>query len=109
MHYDRWQEILETIKSSFAVEDSGVIQSDEHGGTTTEFIIFTGPLGRLKLEFSAHPAITDTKTKYKKRIGAEVVVEHTYSQTDTVNHLAVWRWDEGSDEWQIFKSDIFNH
>lgn len=107
MNIDRWQEILETIKTSFEVEDSGTFSSEERGGTETEFIVFNGPLGRLKLEFSTHPAILDTKITYKKRIGAEVHADHVYSSTDKVHHLEVWRWDVGSDEWIPFKSDIF--
>lgn len=107
MTKDRWQEILETVKISFEVEDSGTYTSEERGGTETEFITFNGPLGRLKLEFSTHPAIVDTRTTYKKRIGAEVQVDHVYSQTENVHHLEVWRWDSGSDEWIPFKNDIF--
>lgn len=107
MHRDRWQEILETVKSSFEVEETGKSTSEDLGGTETEFIVFSGPLGRLKLEFSTHPAILETNTKYKKRIGADVIVEHTYSPTETVNHLEIWRWDVGSEEWIPFKTDIF--
>lgn len=107
MNKDRWQEILDMVKTSFEVEDSGVTQSDERGGTETEFIVFSGPLGRIKLEFSTHPALLDTKTHYKKRIGAEVVVDNIYSETDTVHHLEIWRWNDANQEWEAFKTNIF--
>lgn len=107
MNIDRWQQILELVRSSFEVEESGIVDSDERGGTETEYIIFKGPLGKLKLEFSTHPALVDTKTKYTKRIGADITIENTYSETDTVSNLTVWRWDENQDDWIAFEAPMF--
>lgn len=107
MNIDRWQQIVEMVKSTFEVEESGTTDSDERGGTEIEYIIFTGPMGRLKLEFATHPALVDTKTKYTKRIGSDVVIEHTYSPTDTVSNLTVWKWNDDSDEWQAFDASLF--
>lgn len=107
MTQDRWQEILEMVKSTFSVEDSGSVTSEVHGGTTSEFIVFSGPLGRLKLEFITQPALVDTKTTYKKRIGADVLVEQVYSPTDIVHRLEVWKWNEDKEAWDAFQSDLF--
>lgn len=107
MNIDRWQQIVEMIKSTFEVEETGTTDSEERGGTETEYIIFTGPMGRLKLEFSTHPALVDTKTKYTKRIGSDIVIENRYSSTDTVSNLVVWKWDDDSDDWQAFEAPMF--
>ncbi len=107
MNIDRWQQIVEIVKSSFDVEESGITNSEERGGTDIEFIIFNGPLGRLKLEFATHPALMNTKTKYTKRIGADIVIENVYSPTDTVSNLVVWKWDDDSDDWKAFDASLF--
>ena len=108
MRLERWQEILEQIKTSFEVEDTGVIEDDSHGGTKTEYIVFNGPLGRLRLEFSTHPVLLDTKTKYHKRIGSETEIDYVYSDTETASSLAVFRWDDELNDWRDFDSKIFS-
>ncbi|HRH32664.1 MAG TPA: hypothetical protein PK720_00745 [bacterium] len=107
MNIDRWQQILQTVRSSFEVEDEGTETSDERGGTEIEFIVFNGPLGRLRLEFETHGALTGTKTFFKKRVGAEISVEQTYSPTEKVHHFSVWKWDEAMEEWNEFQSSMF--
>ncbi len=104
MRLEKWQEITEKIKKSFTVEDFGTIKDDAHGGTTTEFIVFNGPLGRLRLEFSTHPLLLDTKTKYSHRIGSETKVEYVYSPTETTSFLKVFRWDDILDDWREFEA-----
>lgn len=107
MNRERWQDIIETIENSFSVEEKGKYESEEHGGTETEFIIFNGPLGRLKLEFASRPVIMDTRTKYSNRIGSDVTVNHTYSETEKSHSLNVWKWDEATEDWMAFESNLF--
>lgn len=107
MTTDRWQQILEQIRSSFEVEDFGREENDELGGTEIEYIVFTSPAGRLRMEFATHPAIVDTKTHYKKRAAAEVIVEHEYSATEETHTLTVWRWNEAKDDWEEFDAKAF--
>lgn len=108
MRPERWQEIVEQIKSSFEVEDSGKFEEDSHGGTTVEFIEFNGPMGRLRLEFSTHPVLLDTKTKYHKRIGSETEINYVYSDTEKTSSLAVFRWDDALGDWREFDSKLFS-
>lgn len=44
----------------------------------------------------------NTKTKYTKRIGADIVIENVYSPTDTVSNLVVWKWDDDNDNSESF-------
>lgn len=108
MRLERWQEIVEQIKTAFEVEDSGVIEDDSHGGTTTEYIVFNGPMGRLRLEFSTHPVLLDTKTKYHKRIGSETEINYIYSPTEKSSSLAVFRWDDELNDWRDFDTKAFS-
>ena len=109
MTTDRWQEIVEQVRSTFEVEDSGVDRSDEHGGSTIEYIVFKGPVGKIKLEFLTHPVLLNTRTKYSNRIGSEVRVDNIYSETDMVSRLEVWRWDDANESWQPFDSTLFSN
>jgi len=107
MNLERWQEIVEQVKSSFEVEDAGVIEDDSHGGTKTEYIEFNGPLGHLRLEFSTHPVLLDTKTRYHKRIGSETEIDYIYSPTEKTSSLAVFRWDDELNDWREFDAKTF--
>ncbi len=108
MTIDRWKDIIDQIKANFTVEDSGEYEDEERGGTTTEYIEFTGPLGRMRLEFETHPVVLDTKTKYHKRIGSETQVEYVYSETEKTHTLSVFKYDDALDEWMPFKTSMFN-
>lgn len=108
MRPERWQEIIDQVRQNFSVEDEGEFSEEEHGGTTTHYIEFNGQLGRLRLEFSTHPAVLETKTKYHKRIGSETEVEYVYSPTDKVHSLAVFRWDEAEGDWIPFETKAFS-
>lgn len=108
MRLERWQDIVDQIKASFEVEDSGIIEDDEDGGTKTEYIEFNGPLGHLRLEFSTHPVILETKTKYHKRIGSETSVDYVYSPTEKSSNLLVFRWDDELNDWREFDTKAFS-
>lgn len=108
MQKDRWQDVVAQIKRDFPVEDSGIIEDDEQGGTVTEFIVFESPMGTIRLEFSTHPLILETKTKYHKRIGSETEIEYVFSPTEKSSKLEVFRWDEAADDWQPFKTQAFS-
>lgn len=108
MRPERWQEILDQVRQNFTVEDEGEETSDEQGGTVLQYIEFNGPLGRLRLEFTTHPALLDTKTTYHKRIGSETEVKYIYSPTDKVHSLGVYRWDENESDWIPFETKAFS-
>ncbi len=107
MNLERWQDIVETIESSFSVEEKGRFEDEDGSGGYIEYIVFSGPLGRLRLEFSTRPVILDTKTKYTKRIGSDIKVENIYSDTAKSHTLEVWKWDDAADDWIAFESKLF--
>lgn len=107
MTEDRWQQIVDHVRSSFEVEDFGREENDELGGTRIEYIIFTSPAGRLRLEFSSHPAILESKTIHKKSAASEIRVEHEYSAMEESHTFEVWRWNEREENWEPFRSAAF--
>lgn len=108
MHIDRWREVVDQIKSNFEVEENEKIK-DEENQETKETIIFSGPLGRLKLEFFTRPKVIDKKITYSNRIGSEASVEYIFDSTEKTYQLLVYRWSEADGEWVPFEgSGMFN-
>lgn len=95
----KWQEIVGKIKDNFKVEESGREHLEDDGGAEIEYLVFNGPLGRLKLEFISRPVILDKKTKYSKRIGATTVIDYIYSPDEKSHKLKVYKWDEALNDW----------
>ncbi|MEK7203177.1 MAG: hypothetical protein AAB653_02565 [Patescibacteria group bacterium] len=100
MTQEKWQDIINKIKDDFSVEDFGKSHSDEEGGVDVEYIIFQGPLGRIKLEYISKPVVLDKKTIYSSRIGSETKVNYIYSEDEKSFRLKVFKWDDAINDWQ---------
>ncbi|MFW5888666.1 MAG: hypothetical protein ACOCVY_03045 [Patescibacteria group bacterium] len=96
---EKWQQIIGEIKDNFEVEKNEKERIEEEGGVDIEYIIFKGPLGKMKLEFVTKPLIIDKKTNYSLRIGSESNVEYVYSDTEKTHQLYAFKWDEENNDW----------
>ena len=96
---EKWQNLLDDIKDKFEIEEKGKKHLDEQGGVDIEFIIFKGPLGRMKLEFITKPVVLDKKTIYSQRIGSGTNVEYVYSQDEKTHRLVAYKWDQSQKDW----------
>jgi hypothetical protein len=96
---EKWQNLIADIKDKFEVEEYNSQHLDEHGGTDIEFIIFKGPLGRIKLEFVTKPLVLEKKTFYSQRIGSGTKVEYVYSPDEKTHKLSAYKWDESQNDW----------
>jgi len=107
MTSEKWKNILGNIKDNFTVEEEGNEHLDEEGGIDIEYIIFIGPVGRMRLEFISKPVILDKKTIYSRRIGSETKVEYVYSETERTYKLMVYQQDEEGGEWVEMEGDVY--
>ena len=105
---EKWQELIGKIKDEFTVEETDKIHLDEEGGIEVEYIIFQGPLGRMKLEFITRPVVLGKKTKYSNRLGAETIVDYIYSPDEKTNKLKAYKWDEAGNNWVEMEAKNFN-
>lgn len=105
---DKWIELIGKIKDNFTVEESNKLRLEEQGGIDIEYIIFQGPLGRMKLEFITKPLVLDKKTKYSNRLGAETVVEYIYSPDEKSHKLKAYKWDESLNDWLEMEAKKFD-
>lgn len=106
MTQEKWDNIIGNVKDNFKVEKDGSEHLDEYGGMDIEFIIFQGPLGRIKLEFITKPVVLDKKTNYSKRIGSETQVEYIYSKDEKSYKFIVYKWN--GDEWKEINGEMFD-
>jgi hypothetical protein len=107
MSPEKWQQLVGKIKDNFAVEENEKLHLDEAGGTEVEYIIFKGPLGRMRLEFITKPLVIDKKTKYSNRLAAETVVEYVYSPNEKNYRLKAYKWDEAVNDWSAMEAGKF--
>lgn len=105
---EKWENLIDDIKDKFDVEDHGKKHLDEQGGTDIEFIIFKGPLGRMKLEFIIKPVVLDKKVTYSRRIGSETTVDYVYSEDEKTHRLVAYKWDEIDKDWVEINTDSFS-
>ncbi|OGF24297.1 hypothetical protein A3H66_02070 [Candidatus Falkowbacteria bacterium RIFCSPLOWO2_02_FULL_45_21] len=108
MTSEKWQQIVGNIKDNYEVEECEKRYLEEQGGVEVEYIIFKGPLGRMKLEFITKPAVIDKKTKYSNRLGAETVVEYVYSPKEKSHKLKAYKWDEAINDWLEMEAKKFD-
>ncbi len=104
---EKWEKIKNNILDNFEVEDRGETHMEEEGGVDIEYIVFAGPLGRMRLEYITKPVVIDKKTTYSRRIGSETAVEYVYSPDEKATMLKVYKWDEGAEEWVEMEEKMF--
>ena len=104
---EKWQNLKGNIKDNFEIEDEGISHLDEEGGIDIEYVVFNGPVGRMRLEFISKPIILDKKTTYSRRIGSETKVDYVYSDNERSSLLQVYKWDENDGEWVEIDSANF--
>jgi hypothetical protein len=108
MQLEKWQRIIGDIKDNFEVEEHDTEHYEEEGGTDVEYVIFKGPLGRMRLEFISQPVILDKKTKFSNRVGSETVVEYVYSTDEMSYKLKAYKWDEAQNDWLEMEAKKFD-
>ncbi len=108
MTKEKWEKIRGNILDNFEVLDKGSEHLEDEGGVDIDFIVFSGPLGKIRLEFIVKPVILDKKTTYSKRIGSETKVDYVYSETEKSEQLIAYKWNEDRDDWDEMDSGMFD-
>lgn len=106
MTYERWQDIVNKVKTQFAVLGEGKEPLGDRPGER-EFVEFEGPTGKMKLELVRRPVVLDKKTIYSKRIGSGTTVEYVYDDKEQTLTFHAYRRQEAAGEWEEIKADTF--
>jgi hypothetical protein len=110
---DRWEEIKNSVKKQFSVEEEGVedLQAATGEGMvksgTAEFVVFESPLGRTKLQFQTKPKLEEKKYLYSHRQGDAAQVEYKFSEHEVVHQLKAYKYDDLEDDWEEIDSSKF--
>jgi len=107
MTEEKWKNILGHIKDNFKIEDEGNEYMEDEGGVDIDYVVFQGPLGKIRLEYVSKPVILDKKTTFSKRIGSETDVQYVYSQDKKSQKLNVYKWDEDGENWVEIDAENF--
>lgn len=99
MTQEKWENLIIYIKESFDVSEHETEETAD-GKVSLEYICFSGPMGKIKLEREVKPLVTGRKVLSSKRPGSAVLEELEYSDTEKVDKLRAYRWDENKDEWE---------
>lgn len=105
MNIEKWQDITNLIKDKFEIEDEGEEELEDILDGKIEFIIFSGPLGRMRLEYITKPVILDKKTIGSKRIGSDTAVQYIYSDTEVANIFKAYKWNADSEMWEEMEKE----
>ena len=104
---DKWVQIVDRAKDKFQIEIQDKSETTREDGSweRREWVIFTGPMGRIKLERVIRPAILGRESHYSRRQGTSATVTYEYSDSETTQALNVFR--EVAGEWESMDAKAF--
>ncbi|MBU1148648.1 hypothetical protein KKI23_01015 [Patescibacteria group bacterium] len=96
MNAEKWGEILDLVKEKFGIIEQGKEDLDPGEG---EFLIFNGPLGKMKVVREVKPLVIDKKVISSRRVGSFTTEEFIYSDTEKTEKMKAYKWDEDDQAW----------
>ncbi len=104
MTKERWDDLVATILDRFAVENRGQEKLEEGPGTC-DFIEFTSPAGKIRLEMVTTPVVLGKHTFGGRKMGTATGVSYDYSNDEFNHHLQAYQWM--NDDWQEIDAKAF--
>jgi len=100
MRDEKWLDTVSILKDKFPVLEEGKEDlPEEEGRGFREFVIFNGPLGKMKIERTTKAIVLDKKTLGSKRMGSQASVEYVYSDTEKSYKFRAYKWDDVQNGW----------
>lgn len=100
MHDEKWLDTVSILKDKFPILEEGKEDlQEEEGRGFREFIVFNGPLGKMKIERTTKAVVLDKKTLGSKRMGSQAAVEYVYSDTEKSHKFKAYKWEESQNNW----------
>ncbi len=106
MNDDKWQDILLKVKEKFTIEEQTTAEDLEIERSKIETVIFSSPIGRIKMVRTTTPRVLDKKTVYSRRAGSDMAVQYDYSDTEFVQNLKIFKWDDLQEDWVKASLDL---
>lgn len=109
MTLERWQQIKGMILDNFSILEQKQEILESSGGEQVEILEFIGSLGKMRIEFWTRPAIIGKNVSGSRRIGSYHQVKYLYSETEKINVLILYKWDDNQSDWvEVDLQNYFN-
>ena len=106
MQDEKWKDVTGMIKDKFEIIEEGEEPIEDIPRAKIEYLIFEGPLGKMKVERETKPVVLDKKTNYSKRMGDTASVEYVYSDDEYSHKFRAYVWK--GDDWMEMEAGDFN-
>jgi len=94
---EKWLDAKSKIREKFEIVEEGKEDLNEmEGRGFREFVIFNGPLGKMKIERTVKAIVLDKKTFGSKRMGSQATVEYIYSDTEKSSKFKAYKWSDNN-------------
>lgn len=97
----QWNDLIDRVEQKFGLFERDTNRAEN--GEVVESLVFSSPMGKVKLTRTVRPRVIGEAATYSKRIGASVAVKKLYDQNDKVSFLAAYLWDAIADDWRELK------
>ncbi len=105
MTKEKWLDLKEKIHSKFEVIENKQGTIEDVPDSHTETVVFSGPLGKVKIEWHSKPKTLGEDTLYSNRVGGRVEVKKIYSDTERSEFIKVFLDKNG--EWEEISAGDF--
>ena len=106
MHLDQWKDTLAMVKQKFTVLSEGKEDLEDIPRGFVEFVEFSSPQGKMRLEFITKPVVLDKKTIYSKLGKTASNVQYVYSESEFTHRLEAYKWNEAIGEWEEMRTPM---
>jgi hypothetical protein len=95
MTKERWDDLVTTILDRFPIDKRGQ-EPLEEGPGQRDFIEFTSPAGKMRLELVTRPVVLGKHTFGGRKIGTATGVSYDYSSDEFTHSLNAYQWLNGA-------------
>ncbi len=104
MTKERWDDLVTTILDRFPIDKRGQ-EPLEAGPGECDFIEFTSPAGKMRLELVTKPVVTGKHTFGGRKIGTATGVKYDYSADEFTHNMRAYQWQDN--DWYEIDAKAF--
>lgn len=104
MTKERWDDTVATILDRFPGSRRGQ-EPLEEGPGEREYIEFTSPAGKMRLELITRPVVLGKHTFGGRKVGAATGVSYDYSSDEFTHSMHAYQWKDN--DWQEIDAKAF--
>jgi hypothetical protein len=113
MDIDHWEAMKDGLRRKFEVEEEGdeeLIMDTRDGEVlkgSANFLIFTTPIGRVKLSFEKKPMVLGKTEHFSHRAGEAPRTDYEFSDSEFSYKLKAYKWNDIDETWNPIDAENF--